>query len=164
VGWKTQVFDSGTAQPNKEPYTMWLSTQGPMGGVSTLPEEAKKMGAPPHWMGNVIVDDLKASVAKVTALGGKILVPPTEIPKVGRFGVVADPQGAAIALVQFDAPMNPHDTSKTGEIQWNELVTTDNVAALKFYSALFGWKQLSEMDMGPIGKYVIYGQGDKQYG
>ncbi|MGZ6094977.1 MAG: VOC family protein, partial [Polyangiales bacterium] len=48
VGWKTEVF-SGNAGP--EPYTMWVSSQGPLGGVMTLPAEAKKMGAPPHWMG-----------------------------------------------------------------------------------------------------------------
>lgn len=161
IGWKTQVFE-GSAGP--EPYTMWASTQGPMGGVMTLPEEAKKMGAPPHWMGHVAVDDVDATAAKAKSKGGNIFVPPTDIPTVGRFSVIADPQGASLSIFKSASDMPPHDTTKPGEFSWNELVTTDKDKALAFYSELFGWKQLSEMDMGPAGKYVIYGQGDKQYG
>ena len=78
IGWKTEEFPDSVGP---EPYTMWVSSQGSMGGVMTLPEAAKKMGAPPHWMGHVSVDDVDATVAKVKAAGGKIHVPPTEIPK-----------------------------------------------------------------------------------
>jgi predicted enzyme related to lactoylglutathione lyase len=164
VGWKTQVF---TESLGPEAYTMWLSSQGPMGGVMTLPEEAKKMGAPPHWMGHVEVADVDATVAKIKAKGGSVYHPPTDIPKVGRFSVVADPQGATLSVftpAPSEEKMQPHDTSKPGEISWNELITSDAPAALKFYGELFGWTLLQEMDMGEAGKYFIYGQGDKQYG
>lgn len=162
IGWKTQAFEE--SQPGKEPYMMWVGSQGPLGGVMTLPEEAKKMGAPPHWMGHVAVTDVDATLAQVKAKGGNIYVPPMAIPKVGRFSVIADPQGASLSVFQPDGDMQPHDTSKQGEISWNELLTTDAKAAFGFYSELFGWKLLTEMDMGPAGKYLIYGQGDKQYG
>jgi uncharacterized protein len=164
VGWKTQLFADAKGQPGADPYTMWVSGQGPMGGVMTLPEEAKKMGAPPHWMAHVGVDDVDATVAKAKAKGGKVYVPPTDIPTVGRFSVIADPQGATISVFKSASEMQPHDTSKQGEISWNELVTSDAPAAFAFYSDLFGWKQLAEMDMGPMGKYTLYGQGEKQYG
>lgn len=160
VGWKTQPFEAD----KPDAYTMWVSSQGPIGGVAPLPEQAKKMGAPPHWMGNVEVKDVDASVKQAQGLGAKVHVPPTPIPNVGRFAVIADPQGASLALVQFDQSMAPHDPMKPGEINWNELNTTDAPAALKFYSELFGWKELSKMDMGPMGTYYIFGQGDKQYG
>jgi uncharacterized protein len=162
IGYKTQLFPDG--QAGKEPYTMWVGSQGPMGGVMTLPEEAKQMGAPPHWMAHVEVDDVDATVAKVKDKGGKVYVPPTDIPTVGRFSVIADPQGASLSVFKSSQAMQPHDTTKQGEISWNELVTTDAAAAWGFYSDLFGWKQISEMDMGPAGKYLIYGQGEKQYG
>jgi predicted enzyme related to lactoylglutathione lyase len=56
-------------------------------------------GAPSHWMSYVAVDDVDASAAKVEGLGGKVCVPPTDIPNVGRFCVVNDPTGAAISLI-----------------------------------------------------------------
>ena len=56
VGWKTQPFEGE--------YTMWVSSQGPLGGVMTLPEEAKKMGAPPHWTAYVEVASTDATCAE----------------------------------------------------------------------------------------------------
>src|SRR5882724_7786050 len=45
VGWGTQSFEGG-----ETPYSMWTVGQTPIGGVLPLPDEAKKMGAPPHWI------------------------------------------------------------------------------------------------------------------
>ena len=59
------------------------------------------MGAPPHWIGYTAVDDVDASVKKATSLGGKVLAPAFDIPKVGRVAVLADPQGAAFAIVHL---------------------------------------------------------------
>ena len=56
-------------------------------------------GAPSHWMSYVAVDDVDARAAKAAELGGKLCVPPTDIPNVGRFCVVNDPTGAVIALI-----------------------------------------------------------------
>jgi predicted enzyme related to lactoylglutathione lyase len=60
--------------------------------------------------------------------------------------------------------MTLHDASKEGEFCWSELLTSDGAAAFEFYSKLFGWKILEEMDMGPMGKYRIYGLGEKRLG
>jgi uncharacterized protein len=157
VGWKSQPF--GDSQ-----YTMWVGEQGPMGGVMDLPAEAKTMGAPPHWIGNVQIESVEASVALVKKLGGKVYKEPADIPTVGRFAVVADPQGGSIALFQPSMAMALHDTGKPGEVCWNELMTTDRGAAFKFYSEVFGWKSIQEMDMGPMGVYQIFGIGDVQLG
>jgi hypothetical protein len=160
VGWKTEPFPQSK---ESDPYTMWVGGQGPMGGVMTLPDDVKKMGVPPHWMGHVGVANVDATVAAVTRMGGSVKMPPMDIPSVGRFSVVADPQGAVLSVFQSEREMAPHDTSKQGEVSWNELITSDAPAALTFYTELFGWKVHQEMDMGPMGKYFIYG-GDKAYG
>src|SRR5512141_2021477 len=97
VGWKTQPFSGD--------YTMWVGSEGPLGGVMKLPEEAAKQGAPPHWIGYVQVDDVDATAALARKLGGKIYKEPTDIPTVGRFSVLADPQGAAIAVFKPDTAM-----------------------------------------------------------
>jgi predicted enzyme related to lactoylglutathione lyase len=159
VGWKTQPF----AETGEE-YTMWVGSQGPLGGVMKLPEEAAKMGAPPNWMGHVQVSDVDAKAALVKKLGGKVFKEPSDIPTVGRFAIVADPQGAVISMFKPKDPMTIHDTSKDGEFCWNELMTSDAAAAVKFYSEVFGWKVLQEMDMGPVGTYRVFGVGDKQLG
>jgi predicted enzyme related to lactoylglutathione lyase len=158
VGWKTQPFAEGGD------YVMWVGSQGPLGGVMKQPDEAAKMGAPPMWMGNVRVEDVDATAALTKKLGGKVHKEPSDIPTVGRFAVIADPQGATIAIFKPNGAMALHDSSKEGEFCWNELMTSDSAAAFKFYSEIFGWKIQQEMDMGQMGTYRIYGVGDKQLG
>jgi predicted enzyme related to lactoylglutathione lyase len=65
-------------------------------------------GAPSHWMPYVAVEDVEASVKRAEELGGKVCVPPTDIPNVGRFSVITDPTGATFSLIKLGAP---HDGS-----------------------------------------------------
>jgi predicted enzyme related to lactoylglutathione lyase len=157
IGWKTQAWEDGN-------YTMLVTGQGTMGGVNPLPEAARKMGAQPHWMSNVQVDSVDATVARAKELGAQVYVPPTDIPKIGRFAVIADPQGASIAVFKPMADMKLHDSTKHGEFTWSELIAADHTAAFKFYSGIFGWEKVAEHDMGPMGKYLLYGKGTTQYG
>jgi predicted enzyme related to lactoylglutathione lyase len=155
AGWKTEPFG--------DDYTMWVGSQGPLGGVMKL--TAGMGGAPPHWIAHVQVDDVDATAAAAKKLGGTIHHPPTDIPEVGRFAVLADPQGAVISVFRPGGEeMALHDPAKDGEFCWNELMTSDSAAAFRFYSDLFGWKALDEMDMGPMGKYQVFGLGDMRLG
>ena len=158
VGWKTQPFAEGGD------YIMWVGSQGPLGGVMKLSDEAAKMGARPGWMAHVQVEDVDATAALARKLGGKVHKEPTDIPTVGRFAVIADPQGAPIAVFRPNDAMALHDASKPGEFCWNELMTSDSAAAFRFYSQLFGWSILQEMDMGPMGTYLVFGVGDQRLG
>ena len=63
-----------------------------------LPEDARKMGATPRWMGYVAVNDVDAAADRIKRLGGAVYVPPTNS-NIGRISVVADPQTAILALV-----------------------------------------------------------------
>ena len=155
VGWKTEPFGTD--------YLMWIASQGPLGGVAKLPDEALKVGAQPYWQANVEVPDLDAAVAKVKELGGKIYVQ-EDVPTVGRLAVIADPQGAVLALFTPAQDMASHDTSKPGEMAWHELYTTDHEAGFRFYQAIAGWERLGEFDMGPMGKYLLWGRSGKQLG
>jgi predicted enzyme related to lactoylglutathione lyase len=49
----------------------------------------------------VTVEDVDATAKKAEALGAKTLVPPTDIPKIGRFCMLQDPQGAVIAVIAY---------------------------------------------------------------
>jgi uncharacterized protein len=57
--------------------------------------------APSHWMTYVAVDDVDVKAKLAADLGGKICVPPTDIPNVGRFCVVNDPTGATFSLIRL---------------------------------------------------------------
>ncbi|HEV2915533.1 MAG TPA: VOC family protein [Pyrinomonadaceae bacterium] len=58
--------------------------------------------APSHWMAYVAVDDVDARAKQAEELGGKVCVPPSDIPNVGRFCVINDPTGAAISLIKLN--------------------------------------------------------------
>jgi len=156
IGWKTQVWGAD--------YTMWLSSQGPLGGAMTLPEPAQKMGAPPHWMASVQVADVDRTVAKVRELGGAVYLEPRDLPEIGRYAVLADPQGAVLSVIAPAREMPAPDSTKHGEFCWSELITTDQNAAMAFYQTIFGWERLLDHDMGPMGVYVIYGRKGQQLG
>jgi len=74
-----------------------------VGGLYQAGEECAGAGGP-RWMSYVAVDDVDASAARVEELGGKIRVPPTDIPNVGRFCAIADPSGATISLITLAMP------------------------------------------------------------
>src|SRR5947209_4557551 len=154
MGWGTQVWENpGTS------YTMWTVGERPIGGVNKLPDEAVAGGARPHWLAYVTVPDVDATVARVQELGGKVKVPPTSIPTVGRYAVIADPQGALISPYTPDnLGPEPEGVPPVGEFTWHELATTDPEPAFHFYHDLFGWEQTSAMDMGSAGVYQMYGR------
>ena len=115
-------------------------------------------------MAHVEVENVDATAALAKKLGARVHKEPEDIPTVGRFAVLGDPQGAIVAIFKPNEPMTAHDPSKAGEFCWNELLTSDNVAAFDFYSQLFGWKVFQDMDMGPMGMYRVFGLGERQLG
>jgi predicted enzyme related to lactoylglutathione lyase len=56
---------------------------------------------PPSWGAYVTVDDVDATAALAEKLGGKICIPPTDIPTVGCFTVIQDPQGAMLSAITY---------------------------------------------------------------
>jgi predicted enzyme related to lactoylglutathione lyase len=163
IGWETEQWEGATG--DMPPYSMWKGSKGTLGGVMPLPEEAKKMGAPPNWLAYVATDDIDASVAQAKRLGGHVMVPPTDIPTVGKFSVLADPFGAAFALFTgSEGAPGSNEPAAIGEVSWHELTTSDVDKVFGFYGEMFGWKKLDDMDMGPMGKYRIFGRGDQQLG
>ncbi len=67
-------------------------------GLMPLPAEARAAGGRPSWLGYIGVEDVGAATDRVRQAGGTVHRAPADIPKVGRFSVVADPQGATFML------------------------------------------------------------------
>jgi predicted enzyme related to lactoylglutathione lyase len=161
VGWKAQDMSQGDMK-----YTALLAADAPVAGLMTLPKEARAAGAKPGWVGYVGVDDVDAYVGRVTKAGGKVHVPPTDIPNVGRFAMVADPQGAVFNLFKPSADMSrpAADSAKPGMIGWHELMAVDGEKAFAFYSSLFGWTKSEAIDMGAMGRYQMFTAGGAPIG
>jgi uncharacterized protein len=149
IGW-TSEMSSGPAGP----YTIFKTAQDiHVGGMLEM------QGVPPGWLGYVAVDDVDAFARKVETAGGQVHKPPQDIPNVGRFAVVADPQGAMFVLFKDTsaspparpAPMSP------GSLGWAELHAADWEKAFDFYAGLFGWKKHDAVDMGAMGTYQTVG-------
>ncbi|HEX5518453.1 MAG TPA: VOC family protein, partial [Pseudolabrys sp.] len=83
VGWG--VTDESTPEL---PYTVLRSGGIPLGGLMDIPEEGRRSGATPRWMGYVAVDDLDRAAAQIGRLEGAIFVPPTDT-NIGRIAVAA---------------------------------------------------------------------------
>lgn len=155
-----------SARPSGQPgmdYQLLASPHGDVAGLMALPGGAPM---PPGWFGYIGVDDLEASLAALTAAGGALHMPPTEVPGAGRFAMVADPQGVIFYLMQpaGSEPSLSFSTDLVGHCSWNELATTHQAAALGFYSTLFGWRAGDAMDMGPMGQYRFINHGDTGLG
>ena len=153
VGWTVAPFD-----PNGGYDILKRPDGAGIGGAMKIPEG---MHFPPHWMMYIGVPNLDAAVAHVKRLGGSTLSELHDMPNVGRFQALKDPQGAAFSILEPapSSPERPEAPPEPGDVSWRELYTTDAAAAMKFYAELFGWRETQAMDMGPMGKYHIFARG-----
>lgn len=162
VGWKAEAFDKAPGMPR---YIVVNAGDRGVGGLMTMPEDASKMGMPPAWIGYIHTKDIDASTKSLTKAGGAVHRAPDDIPGVGRFAVVADPQGATFMFLQPNGPDQPVVLATTpGHIGWHELYTSDWKAAFDFYSSEYGWAKAGEFDMGEMGIYMTFTAGPQSGG
>ena len=119
-----------TAKPFDQSYTLFMTGARNRAGLMALPPEARNMGAPPHWESYVATPDVDETAKQAVALGGKVLKAPSDIPNVGRFAVLQDPQGATFAIFKGTGEMPVEDKPAIGDFSWHELATSDWKAAL----------------------------------
>ena len=142
-------------------YSIWMAGQAQVGGLMA----AESGGTPPHWLVYVGTPSVDATCAQAQGLGAKVHKAPTDIPNVGRFAVLTDPQGATFAVFTPAAGSPPPQQAQVGGFSWHELATTDVAAALRFYGELFGWRKGPGHDMGgSMGVYQLIEQGSTQIG
>ncbi len=151
--WETKEVPMGPG----EPYTLCLLGGKDQAGIT---KSKAPPSVPSHWLPYVAVDDVDRYTSKAKDLGGRVLNTPMDIPNVGRFSVVADPQGAAFAIYKHIKPYPEEGRPADGAFCWEELVTTDPEAASKFYASLFGYT-IDKQDMGPMGFYYVCKRGEQ---
>ena len=158
VGWTAQ--DASTPDLT---YTRFIAGKAGVSGLMDLPDEARKMGATPRWMGYVSVEDVDVAADRIKRLGGAVYVPPTNS-NIGRISVVADPQTATLALVEgIPGRQQFAELSKTGHVGWHELFAADWDQAFRFYAELFGWQPAVDAT-GPTETYQLFSAGGQTIG
>lgn len=129
-GW--QMLDS---PPEFGGYTMALVDGRAVAALSPMPPG---YDLPIAWSTYLATDDADATVQAVEAHGGKITVPPVDVPTVGRFAVATDPSGATFGVWQAGGHNGFALANVANTCSWNEYLTADYDAARDFYSAVFG--------------------------
>jgi predicted enzyme related to lactoylglutathione lyase len=160
VGW-----DVRDASMSGGAHFLFTAGEALVSGLILLPEEARAKGAKPHWIGYIGVDDMDTVVERIKKLGGRLLFPPTDIPGASRFSVVADPQMATFALIQWLNVRQdlPAALDAPGRVGWYELLADDWRKAFAFYGKLFGWQKV-ESDADAAGTYQLFSAGGETIG
>jgi uncharacterized protein len=147
LGWEFNVW-----KPGELDYPMIHVRESDHGGIVKADPDR---GTPSHWIAYIHVDDVDSTILRAEQEGATIAVQPTDIPEVGRFAIIVDPQGAAISpfTSAYDSP------APQGTFMWEELYSADADGAKRFYGAVFGWTS-REMDMGGGQSYTILSRAD----
>jgi uncharacterized protein len=98
-GWSRDVQNFGPLE-----YTMFNNGDRPNGGMLQITPEMGPI--PPNWLVYFAVADCDATAQKTTELGGSVMKPADDIPGVGRFAILQDPQGAAFGIIKLDNPQS----------------------------------------------------------
>lgn len=154
LGWGAQEFEGGETR-----YLMGTVEGVPTVGFMELPAGVRAAGGSPHWLTYIGTPDVDRTAREIESAGGSVHVRPRDIPGVGRFAVLTDPQGAYFAIHTPSQPV-PESVgmAPVGDASWHELSTSDPKAAYDFYLEQFAWEPAGDMDMGNDGIYRMFGK------
>jgi uncharacterized protein len=147
-GWES----TDIATPVGVNYTSFTLNGQRVAGMGPQTPVNAAAGRPSTWNSYVLVDDIEATVKRVEAAGGTVVIPPMDVMTEGRLAMAVDPTGATVGLWQ---PMNHQGAeifNVPGALTWNELQTRNPTAAKAFYTDVFGWRW-TDMD-GSTQYYV----------
>ena len=133
-GWNYQDVPMGDGQV----YSIAQLDGSDAGAIFTQVAQEAEAGVPPHWKVYLAVDDIDATVSKVSDLGGTVIVDEFDEDESGRMVMVQDPTGAMIQFWQAKANIGCEVRDEHGALTWVELLTSDQEAAGKFFSELLG--------------------------
>jgi predicted enzyme related to lactoylglutathione lyase len=152
LGWKVLPMPFGDGV-----YEMATVGEVPIGGY--WPAEA---GQAPAWLSYLSVDDVDAAAARAAAAGGAVLEPPADVPGVGRFARIADPEGATFHLFRNDDDDTPPTTGH-GSLFWTELLCRKPEAMASFYERVAGFTR-HDMTVGGQPYIVLRHGGEDRVG
>jgi len=94
LGWNLKKVDAGEFGI----YTLFQKNGKDVAGMMNPTSDTPGEGS--YWHSYIAVEDIDNCANKTIELGGKVLVPPHDVPDVGRICAVSDPTGAIVHLMQ----------------------------------------------------------------
>ncbi len=127
-------------------YTLLRIDEKDVAALYQLSEKERSSGAVSNWLSYISVANVDETSEKARLLGGKVLIGPLDVQEAGRLAVLQDPLGATFALWQANKNIGSLLINQIGTACWNELATSNTLAAGDFYTKLFGWgRQVQQM-------------------
>ena len=118
----------------------------------------------PMWTTYLASADAAATVGRITAAGGTVIVEPMSVGPAGRMAYFADPGGAACGVWEGDQHMGAAVINEPGAFTWAELLAPDTDVVAGFYNAAFG-VGAEARDFGPDAPpYTVFTIGDQVVG
>jgi predicted enzyme related to lactoylglutathione lyase len=157
LGWEFQ-----DTTRNGKPYAVARVGGQPVAGIVVYSDSAEEHAL---WLSYLSVPNVDQAVEQVSAAGGKVLYPPTDLPGAARVAVISDPQGAPLGLARLtdgDPADGPSPTR--GHIFWMEYMAEDAGAALEFYQGLSGYETTVQKGEGGIDYHVLRRDGRSRAG
>jgi predicted enzyme related to lactoylglutathione lyase len=130
-GWKAET----DPRPEAAGYCVFKLGEASVAAVRPL----SNANRPVAWSVCLAVEDADATVAKAVEHGGRTLMEPEDVFELGRYGVIADPSGAAFAIWQPGRFAGADVMGDPDSLGWIELSARDPKQALAFYPSVFGW-------------------------
>jgi predicted enzyme related to lactoylglutathione lyase len=129
------------------------------GGLVAMSETEN--GPRTHWIGYIDVADCDETLARCAQHGGTVIVPSFDVPDIGKFAVLSDPQGALFKPFQMQTPNPLAEKPANGHLGWDELHSNDMHASRRFYQSVFGWSAVEKQIPG-AGPYTAFRIGERE--
>ena len=117
--------------------------------VWPLHEQALALGARPHWLGHIQVEDAERVSEAFVERGALRLGPTRPMPDGGQVAVLRDPGGAIVAL----STPAPASAPARVDVVWQVLNTNDAARATTNYCELFGWQLRDRVELERHGVF-----------
>ncbi|MDB5100109.1 MAG: Glyoxalase/bleomycin resistance protein/dioxygenase [Cyanobacteria bacterium RYN_339] len=145
-GWRTEDAPMG---PDWS-YTLIYVGDKQIGGMMDIANVPNGEHIPPHWSVYASVPDVDAAAEKAKANGGQVASPCMDIPNVGRFAVIQDPQGGHMNVFKSMHGDPQEGMPGAHEFCWEQLNAPDPQALIPFYQAVVGW------GTEPMGEMTLF--------
>jgi predicted enzyme related to lactoylglutathione lyase len=116
-------------------------------------------GVPSAWTTYFAVADLDATIVRVEAEGGTVLMAPMDVGEAGRMAIAADPTGAVFGLWQAGEHIGAGLVNEPGTVIWNELHTHGLERAVDFYGNVLGHTYEEAPDAPNYRMFKVGGEG-----
>lgn len=158
-GWEAEDMPAGEAGT----YTMLSLDGDEVCALYELEAGRREMGIPPHWFHYVSVEDVDATAARASELGGTVYGEAFDVLDSGRMAIIQDPTGAVLAAWEPRAHAGAGRVNDVGCLTWNELQSRDPETADAFYAGLFDW-ETEPMEDGKLAYVLIKNAGSSNGG